>query len=413
MRIMNRKNTFRLLYVINRSKVNKEGCPILLRITINGERVAVNTKRRIFEKDWNKSTGLPNQTSEMLFDLCLYLESFRNKAFKAYSELSSDYDIVSPQMVRDHIQGKNYGTEKFIIQEWDLHNSELKLAIGKTCSHTLWRKHCRARTLFSEFIQNKFRSNDLPMKNIDFHVVKGFQQFLLVSKDFQYNTSIKTLQFLKKITNHALKNNWLRKDPFDGIKLSLKQTERPYLTDDELLRIRQKKLSIPRIDLVRDLFVFSCYTGLAYADVKKLKRCELEQTSDGMWWIKTWRTKTDQKSQIPLLDVAKKILEKYADLETLSAQDKLLPVMSNQKLNSYLKEVGDMCQITKNLTFHVARHTFATTVTLQNGVSIESVSRMMGHSNIQTTQHYARIVDKKIAMDMLSMSQKTSLKMAQ
>lgn len=409
---MTNQNTFRLLFVMNRSKANREGSPILLRITINGERVTMNTQRRIQECDWNMEIGMPEQTTEALYHLSMYLETIRNKAFRAYTDLTRDYEVVTAPMIRDYIQGKNYRTDRSILEVWDEHNHDLREGIGKTCSRALWQKHCRARVLFHEFIEHKYRANDLPMRNMNFLVVQGFQQYLMVHHNFGFNTAVKMLQFLKKMTNLGLRSNWIKLNPFDGIKLSLKETDRAYLTEEELLSIENKQIRLKRIDLVKDIFLFSCYTGLAYADVKKLSKGEIERTPDGMWWIKTRRAKTDQKSQIPLLEVPKMIIDKYSNMDEMMAEDKLLPVMSNQKLNAYLKEIADMCHIEKNLTFHVARHTFATTVTLQNGVSIESVSRMMGHSNIKTTQHYARIVDKKIANDMHDMTLRTRLKMA-
>jgi site-specific recombinase XerD len=254
--------------------------------------------------------------------------------------------------------------------------------------------------------------DDMPIASVKYNVIREFQQYLMAEKDCNYNTSIKFLQFTKKITMRALRSGWLKKDPYEEMRLTLKETDRPYLTDDELNRLTSHDLKNTRLELVNDLFVFSCYTGLAYADVKKLVKAELEHTSDGMWWIKTRRQKTKQRSQIPLLDIAKQIIDKYTNLSELRADDAVLPVLSNQKLNAYLKEIADLCKIEKNLTFHVARHTFATTVTLQNGVSIEAVSRMMGHTNIQSTQHYARIVDKKIAEEMKGLSRRTSMAMA-
>lgn len=409
---MSSKNTFRLLFFVNKSKTNKDGAPILLRITINGSKVAMNTRRRIQLMDWNLKHGMPYQRNAFCDDLHMYLETLRNKAYTAFTELLREYDTVTPTMVRNYLQGTHSGASKSVMDIWQEHNDELKRLIGKQCSYTLWQKHNAGLKHFTTFLKVKYRMSDIPIKQIRYNVVREFQEFLMAERALAYNTSIKVLQLLKKIVLRAIKSGWLKVNPFNEITLSLKETDRPYLTDDELKALEQKRIKIPRLVLVRDLFLFACYTGLSYADVKKLTRCEIEKSPDGLWWIKTRRQKTKQRSQIPLLSVAKKIIDKYTVLEELSAENTVLPVLSNQKLNAYLKEVADLCEIEKNLTFHVARHTFATTVTLQNGVSIESVSRMMGHTNIKTTQHYARIVDKKIAQDMLAMSKKTKLKMA-
>lgn len=409
---MSTNTTFRLLFVINKSKANKEGAPILLRVTMNGEKVAVNTRRRVPIKDWDGKAGFPYAKTAMLSDLCLYLETFRNKAYSAFTSLTREYDEVTPHMIRDHIQGKFYGASSNFLEFWDYHNERIKETIDISNSKALWRKHTRARNIFQEYLQSKYRTDDFPIKNITFNVIEGYMRYMLIQKVYQHNTCVRSLKFMKKITNSALKNGWISRCPFDGINMTMKQTDRPYLTEEELQAMAKKEISIGRLQQVRDIFLFSCFTGLAYIDVKNLKKGDLEHTSDGLWWIKTRRQKTNQKSQIPLLAIPKEIIDRYCELSELKAEDTLLPVLSNQKLNAYLKEIADLCQIEKNLTFHVARHTFATTVTLQNGVSIESVSRMLGHSNIKTTQHYARIVDKKIAMDMEAMSLRTNLPMA-
>ncbi|CAM9934464.1 unnamed protein product [Chrysoparadoxa australica] len=409
---MHSANTFRLLFIINKSKENREGAPILLRVTVNGEKVAINTKRRVPIEHWDSSVGFPFSNSEMLEDLCIYLESFRNKAYKGFTELSREHDDVTPFMIRDYIQGKIYGSYTNFLEYWDIHNEKVKESIDKGYSKALWRKHCRARTIFQEYLQLKYRIEEITIKNLKYEIIDGFIHYLRVSKGFEHNTCVRTLKFMKKITNSAIKNGWIKRCPFDGISLKMEQVDRPYLTDSELERMVEKHFSIPRLALVKDLFLFACYTGLAYIDTKQLKKGNLEQTSDGMWWIKIRRQKTNQKSQIPLLEIPKQIIDKYVALEELKSEDPVLPVLSNQKLNAYLKEVADLCGIEKKLSFHVARHTFATTVTLQNGVSIESVSRMLGHSNIRTTQHYAKIVDKKIAMDMEAMSVRTNMNLA-
>jgi site-specific recombinase XerD len=315
-------------------------------------------------------------------------------------------------MVRDYMFGIHNGAARTMLAIWEEHNQELKKTIGRQCSYALWQKHSTCMNHFNSFLQSAYRMDDMPIASVKYNVIREFQQYLMAEKDCNYNTSIKFLQFTKKITMRALRSGWLKKDPYEEMRLTLKETDRPYLTDDELNRLTSHDLKNTRLELVNDLFVFSCYTGLAYADVKKLVKAELEHTSDGMWWIKTRRQKTKQRSQIPLLDIAKQIIDKYTNLSELRADDAVLPVLSNQKLNAYLKEIADLCKIEKNLTFHVARHTFATTVTLQNGVSIEAVSRMMGHTNIQSTQHYARIVDKKIAEEMKGLSRRTSMAMA-
>lgn len=407
-----KRNTFKLLFIINRSKANKDGAPILLRITIDGSMVSMNLRKRISPKAWSTKTGAPCGNSPEAHDISLYLETIRNRAFQFFTELSREYDDLTPELVRDYLQGSQGGASRSIMEIWEEHNLELKKTIGKQCSYALWQKHNTTKNHFRDFLTIYYRSSDVPIKQVRYQMIHQFDQYLKGDKGLSYNTTIKFLQFTKKITIRAMKSGWLKIDPFADFKLSLKETDRPYLTEAELDLISQKKFRNIRLDHVKDMFLFSCYTGLAYADVKKLHRAEIEQTPNGLYWIKTRRQKTKQRSQIPVLAAAKEIIDKYCDLNKLSAQDPILPVISNQKMNAYLKEIANIAGIEKNLTFHVARHTFATTVTLQNGISIESVSRMMGHTNIQSTQHYARIVDKKISDEMIAMSHRVNMPLA-
>ncbi len=399
-----KKNTFKLLFIINRSKKNKDGAPILLRITVDGSMAAMNLRKRIPVKAWSTKTGMPCGNSVEAQDMLLYLETIRNRAFQIFTELSREYDEVTPEQIRDHLQGVKGGASRSLMEIWDEHNLELKKTIGKECSYTLWQKHNTSKNHFRDFLRIYYRTSDVPIKQVRYHMIREYEQYLKGDKGLSYNTTVKFLQFTKKITIRAIKSGWLKVDPFQDYKLSLKETDRPYLTEMELDSIKDKHFKNIRLDQVKDIFLFSCYTGLAYADVKKLNRAEIERTPNGLWWIKTRRQKTKQRSQLPLFATAKEIIDKYTDLSALSAKDEVLPVISNQKMNAYLKEIANIVGIEKNLTFHVARHTFATTVTLQNGISIEAVSRMMGHTNIQSTQHYARIVDKKIADEMIAMN---------
>ena len=192
----------------------------------------------------------------------------------------------------------------------------------------------------------------------------------------------------------------LDKNPFVNYKAKVKEVERAYLVQEEIQAIVDKEFATERLNQVKDIFLFSCFTGLAYIDVKQLTRSNIGLGIDGGKWIFTNRQKTDTRSNISLLPIAEEILDKYKQHPQCLNEGKLLPVLSNQKMNSYLKEIADLCEINKELTFHIARHTFATTVTLTNGVPIESVSKMLGHKNLRTTQHYAKILDRKVSDDM-------------
>ncbi|MCR9253711.1 MAG: site-specific integrase, partial [bacterium] len=214
------------------------------------------------------------------------------------------------------------------------------------------------------------------------------------------NTAMKHIERLRKMINLAIKIEWLDKDPFAKFSPKFNRTKRGYLNEEELNNIINKEFKIERLQQVRDLFVFSCFTGLSYSEVYDLEPTHIVKGIDGDTWIEGQRKKTGEFYAVPLLPHAHQIIEKYKDDVKSQAKGKLLPVLSNQKLNSYLKEIADLCGIEKNLTFHLARHTFATTVTLSNGVPIESVSKMLGHSSLRTTQIYAKVINSKISQDM-------------
>ena len=228
-------------------------------------------------------------------------------------------------------------------------------------------------------------------------------------KNCAHNTTIKYNTNFKKIVRIAYANDWIVKDSFFNWKGILKTVEREFLDEEEIQRLIEKEFSIHRLNLVKDIFVFSCFTGLAYADVKALNKDNIVIGIDGGRWIKTTRKKTKTKSNIPLLPSAELILKKYEEDSDVLNSNMLLPILSNQKMNAYLKEIADLCEINKNLTFHLARHTFATTITLTNGVPIESVSKMLGHKSLKTTQHYAKIIDRKVSEDMAILKDKLNI----
>jgi site-specific recombinase XerD len=249
-------------------------------------------------------------------------------------------------------------------------------------------------------LQKYYRVNDVSIKAVDHHMIQQFNMYLKTEMTCNSNTATKFLQNLKRITTISIRNGWLLKDPFVGISMSIKEVDRPYLTMAEIQTLIDYDSPFERMNRVRDIFIFSCYTGLAYIDVKKLKKAEVEGNDEIGYWIRTRRQKTDARANIPLLAIPMDIINNYCRLDLLMPEDPILPVLSNQKVNAYLKELADLCGIHKELTFHVARHSFATSVTMTNGVPMETVSKMLGHKNMKSTQHYARIVDQKVGEDM-------------
>jgi site-specific recombinase XerD len=398
---MSSRTSFGLTFYINRTRERKNGeCPVMLRINLNGDRLALQVQRFIKPEDWDQNRYVMKGRTEQARVFNNYLEAVRLKAHKKFNELLSYTDDVTPQMLRDAILGVNTAKTRQIIDIWEGHVSDLKKLIGKENSYATYQKYNTAKNHFQSFLQNKYQLNDVSIKAVDYQMIQQYSIYLKTEKGCSFNTATKFLQNLKTITSISIRSGWLVKDPFNGISLTLKEVDRPYLTFEELERLIEFNSVFDRLNRVRDFFVFSCYTGLAYIDVKKLKRAEIEGNDEMGFWIRTRRQKTGGRANIPLLDIPMSIIRNYCQLELLDADDSILPILSNQKMNAYLKELADLCNIQKQLSYHVARHTFATTVTMMNGVPIETVSKMLGHKNIHSTQHYARIVDKKVGDDM-------------
>lgn len=372
----------------------------MLRLTVNGKSKATSVHRRVPEAHWCQKTmrakGMKGDTGS----LNLYLSNVRSKAVQAYSTLKNVEEHVSVDMVMNRLLGRTEGGQQGVIELYDKYIDELHGQVGASCSHTLWQKNKRVKKYLQEFLRNKCQCPDVPVAKFTFDHVQGFYAFLKADKKHSHNTAVKNMGLFKKIIIRAFRSGWVKMDPFYGFSLGAHKTSPVYLTQDEVNRVIKLKLPSERLEKVRDFFIVSCYTGLAYSDIKALTAGEIVKTSDDFFWIKTKRTKTQVKARIPLLPIPLTIIEKYCDIAEVGGDVKVFPVGSNQKTNDYLREIVGLARIHKKVTFHSARHTFATTITLENGIPIESVSKMLGHSDITTTQHYARVLDSKIRKDM-------------
>ena len=288
------------------------------------------------------------------------------------------------------------------------HNNKIKALLGEEFSPGTLCRYTKALKHTTDFLKWKFGISDIDIRKIDHAFITEFEFYLRSVRKCNNNSAVKYVKNFGKIFRICISNNWLDKDPFVNYKSKFREVVRAFLSQNEIDAIAAKEFSIERLDQVRDIFLFSCYTSLVYIDVKQLTCNNVGMGIDAEKWIFTSRQKTDTQSNIPLLPMAEEVLDKYKNHPQCINEKRLLPVLSNQKMNSYLKEIADVCGITKELTFHIARHTFATTVTLTNGVSIESVSKMLGHRSIKTTQHYAKILDRKVSDDMKLLRDKLS-----
>lgn len=389
-----------ILFYIRKSKMTKNNLmPIYIRITVNGQRIEQSIMRYVEASRWEVAAGRMKGTGPETRQLNSYLDALTSKVYKLEREMVLDGKIITFENFREKWLGIT-DRPRMIMEVFQQHNDQLAALIGKEFSPATLERYNTSRDHTRAFMQWKYRITDMDIKKLDYEFVSEFEFWLKTQRNCNHNTAIKYISNFRKIVNICIRKGWLQKDPFLGFKMSKHEVERDFLTEEELQAISSKKFGTDRLNQVRDIFIFSCFTGLAYADVQKLKRSEIGLGIDGDYWIFTSRQKTQTKSRIPLLPLAAAIIEKYKGYPACIQSDKVLPILSNQKMNAYLKEIGDTCKINKNLTFHMARHTFATTVTLSNGVPMESVSKMLGHKNLKTTQHYAKILDMKVSHDM-------------
>lgn len=383
------------------SKSNSAGLPpIYFRITINGRRKEFSTKKFINPSRWDHKMMRVKGNSEEARTINSYLDLLKNKVHQVENTLQFQNTPVTSEEVINYLIGKRKDRERMLLEIFKEHNKKVKALIGVDFALGTFSRYETSAKHISDYLQFQYHIKDIPITKVDHAFITGFDYYLRTERKCCNNTTVKYIKNFKKIIRICLANNWISKDPFLNYKVKLTSVEREILNDIEIQKIINKEISIERLDIVRDIFIFSCYTGLAYIDVKQLTKENIVRGIDGHLWIHTHRQKTAVPTKIPLLEMARRIIEKYEQHPISSNNEALLPVFTNQRINAYLKEIATICNINKELTFHCARHTFATTITLSNGVPIETVSKMLGHKSIKTTQHYAKITDRKVANDM-------------
>lgn len=389
-----------ILFYAKRAKASTSGLvPIYLRITVDGTRIEISSKRFIMPEKWSQEQCRMKGNSEEARSLNAYLDILKGKVYDAQREIIQEGNLVSAVTLKNKLLGTEI-KKRMLIPIFQDHNNRMEKLVGKEFAKgTLGRyQTCISHT--KEFLKWKFNISDIDIKKIDFAFLNDFEFYLRTEKSCNNNSAVKYLKNFGKIIRICLANGWLEKDPYLNYHSKFNEVTRYFLNEKEIENLINKDFNNERLSLVRDIFLFSCFTGLAYIDTRNLKQENIGIGIEGNKWIFTSRQKTKTASNIPLLPQAEEIIEKYKDNVHCIVKGSLLPVLSNQKMNAYLKEIADLCGIKKELTFHIARHTFATTVTLSNGVSIESVSKMLGHKSIKTTQHYAKILDSKVSQDM-------------
>ncbi|RKS02968.1 site-specific integrase [Flavobacterium sp. 102] len=398
-----------ILFYIKRAKVNSNGvCPIYVRVTIDAKRFEFSANKSVSPDNWSSEGSKVKGGTKEARTINEYLDYLKTKVLDAEKRLFKKDMEVTSENLKNEIFGAN-DRKRMLIPIFQDHNNKIKELVGKEYAPGTLERYKTSLKHTEEFLQWKYQISDIDITKIDNAFVCDYEFYLRSVRNCANNTAVKYLKNFNKIIKLCLDNDWIDKNPFANYKSKIKEVERVYLAEAEIQSIIEKDFKTERLSLVRDIFLFSCFTGLAYIDVKNLTKSHISYGIDGEKWIFTHRQKTESASKIPILPVTQLIIDKYENHPQCVNEDKLLPILSNQKMNAYLKEIAGVCEIEKELTFHIARHTFATTVTLTNGVPIESVSKMLGHKNLRTTQHYAKVLDRKVSDDMKILKDKFSI----
>ncbi len=401
---------FSLLFFLRKPKNYVAGnMPIYIRITVEGNSKEMTTSRKCDPKLWGHKSEKAIGKGEYIKELNQHLATLKVKVFEARISLIESNKSVTTDSIKNILTGK-IEKSKMILEVFKNHNDRLAELVNLEYAPLTIKRYNTSLRHTRSFIEWKYHKTDLEINKLDYEFIADYEFWFKSVRKCNHNTTMKYIRNFRKIINECLKLGWLPHDPFARFKMSIHEVKITPLSKNELTAISDKKFEIERLEQVKDIFLFCCYTGLAYADIQKLKRTDISLGIDGQRWIFTSRQKTQTPTRVPLLPFAQTIMGKYNDDIKCINDNRLLPVLSNQKMNAYLKEIADVCGIRKRLTFHIARHTFATTITLSNGVPIETVSRMLGHKNLRTTQHYAKILDMKVSDDMMLLKKKLTSK---
>ncbi len=383
--------------IAHKGKPNKSGrVPILMQLTIGQQTCHISTKQNILPEKWGDGKPIGHTREDQA--ITAVLEEIRTKAYNKFLQLQGQNINVTPERLKQALLGKDQVQPRGYVEIFDQWLVEYSKMVGITTSKRTLDKYILVRNRLQDYIASQLGVKDISLEEVTPKFLSNFDNYLRVEYNMANNHAMKIRQKLRTIYKVAIDNGWVSKNPFSTVKIHFDPVERDVLTKSELTALIQTDMIFDRLEKMRDVFVFACFTGLAHCDVAGLTKENIITDEAGQVWLKTHRQKTSEVVDIPLLEIPQLIIKKYQGMKELNG--KLLPTLTNSCSNLYLKEVAVRCGINKTLTFHMARHTFATTVTLSNGVPIESVAKMLGHRNIRTTQIYAKVIKDKLAEDM-------------
>lgn len=392
-----RTEMLKIKMIAHKGKPNKSGrVPILMQLTIGQQTCHISTKQNILPEKWGDGKPIGHTREDQA--ITAVLEEIRTKAYNKFLQLQGQNINVTPERLKQALLGKDQVQPRGYVEIFDQWLVEYSKMVGITTSKRTLDKYILVRNRLQDYIASQLGVKDISLEEVTPKFLSNFDNYLRVEYNMANNHAMKIRQKLRTIYKVAIDNGWVSKNPFSTVKIHFEPVERDVLTKSELAALIQTDMIFDRLEKMRDIFVFACFTGLAHCDVAGLTKENIITDEAGQVWLKTHRQKTSEVVDIPLLEIPQLIIKKYQGMKELNG--KLLPTLTNSCSNLYLKEVAVRCGINKTLTFHMARHTFATTVTLSNGVPIESVAKMLGHRNIRTTQIYAKVIKDKLAEDM-------------
>jgi site-specific recombinase XerD len=385
------KTKISLLFYLKEPKNYQKGpVPIYLRITVESKRAEFTTGRECEPARWNAVAGRVSGAKEAVKSVNAYIGNLEQQLLDAQAALVRDNALITAETIKNKFLGVG-PKQRLLMTVIADHNERMKALVGQEYAIGTLNCYKVLERHTSAFLKHHFGTSDFDISRIDFAFIADYEFYLRSVRKMGNNAVVKHMKMFRKIVNLCLGNGWINLDPYLNFKGKYKKVDKAILTRTELELMASKEFASDRLAQVRDTFLFCCFTGLAYSDIQKLEKSKIARGIDGEQWIFSQCTKTNVKSHIPLLPEALQIIDRYKDYPLCESRGLVLPVPSNQKMNDYLKEIAVICGIDKILTSHVAGHTFATTITLQNGVPIESVSKMLGHTNIRTTQIYAKV----------------------
>ena len=401
---MSNVSTFAVSFFTRRLVKQREELSIYARITVSKKKAELSLQRKIPAQNWDSTKSRLRGATPQIKQLNKYLDQVYFKFMDIHKQfLEKDKEITAKAIKASYLgKDEDYKRLSDII---NYHNEHMKSVLK-------WGtiKNYRTTTRYlEEFVQVKFHKEDIFLKHLNYEFISGFEHFLRTytpkkkQRTCTNNGVMKHIARVKKIINLAVKLEWLQKDPFKNFKLKFNKTDRQYLSDRELKLVEETIFKSESLERVKDIFLFSCYSGLSYIDLKNLTKDQILKGIDDKNWIFTRREKTNEVVKVPLLNKADQILKKYENHCFDIEDQKVLPVLSNQKMNDSIKKVMKGAGVKKHISFHCARHTFATTVTLANGVPIETVSKLLGHTKLSTTQIYARVLENKLSNDIANL----------